>query len=157
MYCQPIKEYYKYINVPQGRLLCHTHVDNKNVFRNISFQVCYTTRPQWSPFNVNISMYNSLRNICIRARSHHMFTRPSTYPLDKISWRYVQRKNVVNNVDKSRLKAPWQIGSYRNKHTGQHKTHRTPRRNRQTWSPDQLWFSTIVNVDGIHTTRVEKK
>jgi len=42
-----------------------------------------------------------------------------------INWRDVQRKNVVNNVDKSSLRAPCQKGPYTNKHTEQHKTRRT--------------------------------
>jgi len=46
-----------------------------------------------------------------------------------IMLRDVQRKNVVNNVYKSSLRAQWQNGSYKFKHTEQHKTHRTPRRN----------------------------
>jgi len=37
----------------------------------------------------------------------------------------VRRKNVVNNVDMSSLREPWQNGPYKNKHTEQHK-----RRNR---------------------------
>jgi len=46
-------------------------------------------------------------------------------------WRQVQRKNVVNNVDMSSLRAPWQNDPYKNKHTEQHnntkntKTHQT--------------------------------
>jgi len=31
-----------------------------------------------------------------------------------INWRDVQRKNVVNNVDMSNLRAPWQNGPYKN-------------------------------------------
>jgi len=38
-----------------------------------------------------------------------------------INWSDVQRKNVVNNVDLSSLRAPWQNGPYKNKHTEQHK------------------------------------
>ena len=38
-----------------------------------------------------------------------------------INWRDVQRQNVVNNVDMSSLRAPWQNGRYKNKHTEQHK------------------------------------
>jgi len=33
---------------------------------------------------------------------------------DNINWRDVQIKNVVNNVDMSSLKAPWQNGPYKN-------------------------------------------
>jgi len=33
---------------------------------------------------------------------------------NNINWRYVQRKNVVNNVDMSSLRAPWQSGPYKN-------------------------------------------
>jgi len=42
----------RHIRVPQDRLLCRTHVDNKTkqVFDFFLFLVCYTTRPQWSPF-----------------------------------------------------------------------------------------------------------
>ena len=40
---------------------------------------------------------------------------------NNINWRYVQRKNVVNNVDMSRWGASWQNGPYKNKHTEQHK------------------------------------
>jgi len=38
-----------------------------------------------------------------------------------INWSDVQRKNVVNNVDMSSLRAPWQNGPYKSKHTEQHK------------------------------------
>jgi len=38
-----------------------------------------------------------------------------------IHWRDVQRKNVVNNVDISSLRAPWQNGPYKIKHTEQNK------------------------------------
>ena len=41
----------------------------------------------------------------------------------------VQRKNVVNNVDKSSLWAPWQNGPYK-KHTEHHKTRSKQGRNR---------------------------
>ena len=40
-----------------------------------------------------------------------------------INWRDVHRKNVVNNVDTSSLRAPWQNGPYTEKHTEQHKKH----------------------------------
>jgi len=33
---------------------------------------------------------------------------------DNINWRDVQTKNVVNNVDMSCLRAPWQNGPYKN-------------------------------------------
>ena len=46
-----------------------------------------------------------------------------------INWSYGQKQNVVNNVDMSSIRAPWKNGPYKNKHTGQHKTHRTQRRN----------------------------
>ena len=36
-------------------------------------------------------------------------------------WRDVQRKNVVNNLDMSSLRVPWQKSPYKNKHTEQHK------------------------------------
>jgi len=45
-----------------------------------------------------------------------------------MNWRDVQRMNVVNNVDMSSLRAPWQNGPYENQHTKN--PHRTPRRNR---------------------------
>jgi len=35
-----------------------------------------------------------------------------------INWRDVQTKNVVNNVDMSCLRAPWQNGPYKNLHKG---------------------------------------
>jgi len=38
-------------------------------------------------------------------------------------------KNVVNNIDMSSLRAPWQKGRYKNKHTKQHTNTWTPRRN----------------------------
>jgi len=38
-----------------------------------------------------------------------------------INWKDVQRKNVVNNVDMSILRALWQKGQYTEKHTEQHK------------------------------------
>jgi len=37
------------------------------------------------------------------------------------NWRDIQRKNFVNNVDMSRLRAPWQNGLYKNYHTERHK------------------------------------
>jgi len=40
-----------------------------------------------------------------------------------INCRDVQRKNVVNNVEMSSLRAPWQNDLYKNKHTEQHKKH----------------------------------
>jgi len=48
-----------------------------------------------------------------------------------INWRDIQRKNVVNNADMPNLGAAWQDGPYQNKHAEQHKTRKTPRRNRQ--------------------------
>jgi len=36
---------------------------------------------------------------------------------DNINWRYVQKKNVVNNVDMSSLRASWQNGPYKNQQT----------------------------------------
>ena len=47
-----------------------------------------------------------------------------------INCRDVQRKNVINNVDKSSLRAPWQNGPHKNQHTERHKTRRTPWCNR---------------------------
>ena len=47
-----------------------------------------------------------------------------------VYWRDVQRKNVVNNVDMSSLRPPWQNGLYKNQYTEHTKTQRTPRRNR---------------------------
>jgi len=47
-----------------------------------------------------------------------------------INWRYVQIQNVVNNVDMSSLRAPWQNGPYKKQLKEQHKTLRTPRHNR---------------------------
>ena len=38
-----------------------------------------------------------------------------------IHWRDVQRKNVVNNVDMSSVRTPWQNDPYKNIHTEQHK------------------------------------
>ena len=38
-----------------------------------------------------------------------------------INWTDVQRKNVVNNVDMSSLRAPWQNGPYKNQHIERHK------------------------------------
>jgi len=38
-----------------------------------------------------------------------------------INWSDVQRKNVVNNVDMSSLRAPWQNSPYKNKHAEQRK------------------------------------
>jgi len=50
-----------------------------------------------------------------------------------INWRDVQRNNVVNNADRSSLRAPWQNGPYKNKHIEQHKNnteHRDVRDNK---------------------------
>jgi len=40
-----------------------------------------------------------------------------------INWNDVQRNNIVNNVDLSRLRASWQNVPYKNKHTQQHHNH----------------------------------
>ena len=50
--------------------------------------------------------------------------------LVNVIWIDVHRMYVVNNVDMSSLKAPWQNGTYKNNYTEQHKTRRTPRRNK---------------------------
>ena len=47
-----------------------------------------------------------------------------------INWRDVQRKNVVNNVDMSSLRAPWQNGPYKNNTQNDTKTRTTPCSNR---------------------------
>jgi len=39
-----------------------------------------------------------------------------SFKRSNINCRDVQRKYVVNNVDKSSLRAPWQNGPYTNKH-----------------------------------------
>ena len=49
--------------------------------------------------------------------------------LDNINWRDVQRKNVVNNVDMSSLRAPWKMACTNTQHTERHKTRRIPWRN----------------------------
>jgi len=38
-----------------------------------------------------------------------------------INWRDVQNMNVVNNVDMSCLRAPWQNGPYKNQNKERHK------------------------------------
>jgi len=38
----------------------------------------------------------------------------------------IQRENVVNNVDRSSLRAPWQNGTFKNKHIEQHKNAEKP-------------------------------
>jgi len=48
--------------------------------------------------------------------------------------------NVVNNVDMSSLRAPWQNGPYESQYKEQHKTQRTPRRNRLSEKKTQLFF-----------------
>jgi len=53
----------------------------------------------------------------------------------------VKRKNVVNNADKSSLRAPWQNGPSNIKHTEQHKTRRTPSRNSHSELAMFLCFS----------------
>jgi len=50
-----------------------------------------------------------------------------------LNWKDVQRKNVVNNDDMSSLRAPRQNDPYKTQHTEQHKTRRTPRRNRHLY------------------------
>jgi len=42
--------------------------------------------------------------------------------MENINCRDVQKRNVVNNVDMSSLRAPWQNGQYKNQHTERHKT-----------------------------------
>jgi len=49
-----------------------------------------------------------------------------------INWRDVQRKNVVNNVDMSSLRASWQNGPYTANTQNNPKTRRTIRRNRHS-------------------------
>ena len=48
--------------------------------------------------------------------------------MSNINYRNVQRKNGVNNIDRSSLRAhnkPWQNGPYKNKHIEQHNTRKT--------------------------------
>ena len=52
------------------------------------------------------------------------YINKQSYCVVNIHWRNVQRKNVVNNVDMSSLRAPWQNDPYKNKQTEQHKTRR---------------------------------
>ena len=69
-------------------------------------------QPQRSYYLYNI--YTSL------FRCTKKWTMP--YPYNTcINWRDVQRKNVINNVDVSSIRAPWQNGPYKSKHTEQHK------------------------------------
>ena len=57
------------------------------------------------------------------------FVKVTHQPKCHIHWRYVQRKNVVNNVGMSSLKTPWQMASTKT-NTQNDKTRRTPWRNR---------------------------
>jgi len=75
------------------------------------------------------------------SKNEKMFIKKCCKLIEYINWRDVQRKNVVNNVDMSRLRAPWQNGSYTEKHAKQQKTCRTPRRNKQSEIKLFLWFS----------------
>ena len=91
-------------------------------------------------YNVNLfSILNVLRDLwsIIRVKRYKpsIFKRCSNkycckhYRQVNINWRDVQRKNVVNNVDMSSLRAPWQNGPYKNQHTERQKARRTPWRN----------------------------
>jgi len=64
--------------------------------------------------------------------SHDSLDYNGQYTNDQINWIDVQRKNVVNNVDMSSLRASWQNGPYKT-HKEQHKnTQHTKYRNK--WS-----------------------
>ena len=63
---------------------------------------------------------NKLSNRCPRLHQYE--------PRNNINWRDVRKKNVVNHVDMSRLRAPWQNGPYKTNTRYQTKTGRTPRR-----------------------------
>jgi len=51
-----------------------------------------------------------VRNKCLVLKTAVLFD----YNIVNVNGRDVQRKNVVNNVDKSSLWAPWQNGPYKN-------------------------------------------
>jgi len=50
---------------------------------------------------------------------NHYYINDIVRLLNDINWRDVKRKNVVNDVDMSSLRAPWQNGPYENKHSEQ--------------------------------------
>jgi len=67
MNCQPIKDILRNHKIDCYAL--HTSTTRKNNFRNISFLVCYTTRPQWSPFKLeDKSCFTELLSHCIPFR-----------------------------------------------------------------------------------------
>jgi len=65
---------------------------------------------QWHPIN-NVSIF-IYKNIIMQY--YPLWTSVCVYFKYNINGRDVQRKNVVNNVDKSSLWAPWQNGPYKN-------------------------------------------
>jgi len=74
-----------------------------------------------------------------------------------VYWRDVQRKNVVNNVDMSSLRPPWQNGLYKNQYTEHTKTQRTPRRNRNLEKNSFFAFfqklkCQVQHIDIVHLT-----
>ena len=69
--------------------------------------------------------------------SSHMCVNESSSVHSNINWRDVQRKNVVNNVDMSSLRAPWQIGPYTEKHIEHHDA---------TDSQKKLFFSGFLYI-----------
>ena len=65
-------------------------------------------------FNLRI-LENSDNQVCLIETN--MYTKFGV----NIIWRDAQRKNVVNNVDMSSLRAPWQNSPYKNQHTERYK------------------------------------
>jgi len=76
------------------------------------------SRPKTNTADTTIFMQNKTGTTCFNICAFFSAHTVHTY---NINGRDLQRKNVVNNVDKSSLSAPWQNGPYR-KHTEHQRT-----------------------------------
>jgi len=67
-------------------------------------------------FAGNLDTPSSAENQVISKSEHPNCFRHnlSIYHIWNINWRDVKKKNVVNNVAMSSLRAPWQNGTYKN-------------------------------------------
>jgi len=109
----------------------------------------------WQCINVIVMHYNGWYAVVVFTELVKLclWTQENRLCSDCMVWnsfrsRDVQRKNVVNNVDMSSLRAPWQKGPYTNKHTEKHRTtqnglytnkhtekHKNPEQHKNTRTP----------------------
>ena len=98
------------------------------IFDNIKVQKClwlfkYLIKTHFYDFRFTFTLFKLHLEI-FAGYVTYLFDRLAPFePFSYISgnWRDVQRKNVVNNVDVSCLREPWQNGPYKNTHREQHK------------------------------------